>query len=296
MKNNWNYEKCKEEALKYEYRKDFRREKQGAYLHATRRGFLNEICSHMKLLGNLYKRCIYAYEFPDNHVYIGLTYDINKRDIQHNYRNDSSVFNHSNETGLYPTLIQLTDYINIEESVIMEETKIKEYENKGFIILNKAKPGALGGVIIKWTKEECLKFSLTCKTTKEFKTKHPNIYDACIRNKWLREVCNHMEMCKPDHYWSKELCLVEALKFSNKRDFQNKGNAAFIAARRNNWMDEITTHMVELIKPKGYWTKLKCREEASKYTKRKEFSDKSGSAYVIARQNGWLNDICEHMK
>ena len=112
----WNYEKCKEEALKYEYKKDFKKDFYGAYLHAIRRGFLDEICSHMKITGNLYKRCIYAYEFPDKYVYVGLTYNLNRRNTQHNYKEDSSVFNHANETGLTPTLIQLTDYIDIKES------------------------------------------------------------------------------------------------------------------------------------------------------------------------------------
>ena len=68
---------------------------------------------------------------------------------------------------------------------------------------------------------------------KEFKTKFPNVYDACIRNKWLREVCSHMVMCKPNHYWTKELCLTEALKYSRKTQFQKNSNAAFVAARRN---------------------------------------------------------------
>ena len=239
----WNYEKCKEEALKYEYKKDFRKEKQGAYLYATIRGLLDEICSHMIISGNYYKRCIYAYEFPDNHVYIGLTYHLNRRDIEHKYKETSSVFNHITETGINPTLKQLTDYIDKKEAIMMEAKKIEEYKTKGFIILNKAKAGALGGNIIKWTKENCAKISNTCKTTKEFKTKFPNVYDACIRNKWLREVCSHMEMCKPNHYWTKELCLKEALKYSRKTQFQKNSNAAFVAARRNNWIVEICLHM-----------------------------------------------------
>ena len=239
----WSYETCKEEALKYKTKKEFKKELLGAYLHATRRGFLDEICSHMAIYGNHYKRCIYAYEFPDKSVYVGLTYNLDKRDIEHKYKETSSVFNHINETGIEPILKQLTDYIEKEKAILIEAEKIKEYKENGFIILNKAKAGALGGNVIKWTKEACANVAITCKTGKELKTKYPNVYDACIRNKWLREVCNHMEMCKHNHYWTKELCLTEALKYSRKTQFQKNSNAAFVAARRNKWIDEICLHM-----------------------------------------------------
>ena len=48
-KNNdyWNYEKCKDEALKYDNRMEFQK-KSSAYYIALKKGFLDEICKHMK--------------------------------------------------------------------------------------------------------------------------------------------------------------------------------------------------------------------------------------------------------
>jgi len=48
-------------------------------------------------------------------------------------------------------------------------------------------------------------------------------------------------------------------------------------------------------KENGYWTKEKCKEEALLYKTRKEFFNNNQSAYTIASNNKWLDDICEHM-
>lgn len=45
-------------------------------------------------------------------------------------------------------------------------------------------------------------------------------------------------------------------------------------------------------KPNGYWQiKENVIEESKKYTTIKEFSVKCGSAYSVARQNGWINEF-----
>ena len=46
---------------------------------------------------------------------------------------------------------------------------------------------------------------------------------------------------------------------------------------------------------KGYWNIENCRLEALKYTRRKEFYKKCGSAYNSASRHGWLDEICAHM-
>jgi len=75
----WNKEKCIYEALKYTNKTDFNVNSKSAYLSAYRNGWLNEITQHMVITGSLYDRCIYSYEFTDNCVYIGLTFNLSKR-------------------------------------------------------------------------------------------------------------------------------------------------------------------------------------------------------------------------
>lgn len=53
--------------------------------------------------------------------------------------------------------------------------------------------------------------------------------------------------------------------------------------------------MAKNYKPKGYWTKERCAEEALKYDTRTAFAKGSGSAYNAAKREGWLDDVCGHM-
>jgi hypothetical protein len=46
---------------------------------------------------------------------------------------------------------------------------------------------------------------------------------------------------------------------------------------------------------KNFWTKEKCHEVALNYKTRIDFQRNSQSAYQIARRNGWLNEICQHI-
>jgi len=96
-------------------------------------------------------------------------------------------------------------------------------------------------------------------------------------------------------YWDYELCKVAASKCISKIEFKTKYNAAYNNSRERGWLDDITTHMEELCKPKFYWTKEKCREVALKYTSQKEFQSKDNSCFNIARDNGWLKEITKHI-
>jgi hypothetical protein len=48
---------------------------------------------------------------------------------------------------------------------------------------------------------------------------------------------------KPNGYWTFDKCKEEALKYNIKELFKNSAGA-YNAARRNNWMVEICSHMI----------------------------------------------------
>ena len=75
---DWTKEACQKEAIKHNTKNEFRKAS-GAYYAAQRKGWLDEICLHMKRPGNRFSKLIYAYEFPNKCVYIGLTFDVNDR-------------------------------------------------------------------------------------------------------------------------------------------------------------------------------------------------------------------------
>lgn len=100
---------------------------------------------------------------------------------------------------------------------------------------------------------------------------------------------------KPSGYWTKERCWEESKKYNSRSEFNNKATSAYQMALRNKWLDEICSHMEEIIKPSGFWTKKRCQSEADKYITRREFKENS-LAYVRAQRNGWLDEICSPME
>lgn len=190
----WTYEKCKEEALKYKHRNQFEKNSPTAYVKSGKMGWKDEICSHMETNGNKYKRCIYAIEFPDNYVYVGLTKNHEERFKEHlnDIRNNSIVLRHYNKTGLLPIIKKLTDFLDVEEASKLEQVKLNEYIDKGWKVLNIAKCGNVGGNNIKWSKELCAEEALKYTSRNDFKKGSYPIYRAALRNKWLDEICSHM--------------------------------------------------------------------------------------------------------
>lgn len=48
---------------------------------------------------------------------------------------------------------------------------------------------------------------------------------------------------KPMGYWTKEKCHKEALKYNTRGEFNEKSKGAYLFAYRNNWLDDICSHM-----------------------------------------------------
>lgn len=100
---------------------------------------------------------------------------------------------------------------------------------------------------------------------------------------------------KRNGYWTKERCLIEALKYKQRRHFEMHCGSAYIISMRNKWLDEICSHMVSPQRKSGYWNKEMCRVEALKYSNLNEFKLLSSGAYSSASKNKWIGDICSHM-
>ena len=286
-RNFWIHkENCLKEALKYNILSDFYNISRCAYNSSCKYGWIDEITSHMLHLGDKYKRCIYSYEFDDNSVYIGLTCDLDRRNIQHYSDIKSSVYIHMNKTGIIPNVVKLTDYIEVTDAQKMEYIFLKKYKDSGYNILNKIKTGGIGGSI-KWTKQTCLEEALKYNNYSNFRKGNVVVYNKCLRNKWLNEIEHFNKYYeKKNENITKQMCLEEALKYNNYSDFRNKSNSIYRICLKNNWIDEITH-----LKRKIPYTKEMCLEEALKYNNYSDFRKKSDIIYRKCLKNGWINEI-----
>src|SRR5579859_2774329 len=113
----WTLEKCKLDAKKYHTKIEWRKNSKKSYAAAEKEGWINECSKHMKVLGSLTKRAIYAFEFSDKSVYVGLTFNLDKRadeHLKHNSEFKTSVFKYKEESGLEPKFVELTKYIDYD--------------------------------------------------------------------------------------------------------------------------------------------------------------------------------------
>ena len=240
-KSKWTKELCQEEALKYETRIEFSKKSCRAYNVACKNKWLSDICIHMKKIGNRLFRCIYVYEFPNNYAYIGLTYNLQKRNIERKTQKNDSVTLYINETNLTPILKQLTEYVPVIDAILLEDEYIEIYRNNGWNILNKVKGGAIGFRDKLWTKEMCHQEAIKYDNRTDFYEKSNKAHIAACRYGWLNEICSHMKI--KNKHWTIEECINEALKYNTRNEFILNNKAAYIWATRHNILNEICSHM-----------------------------------------------------
>jgi hypothetical protein len=182
----WSYEKCKEVALRFEYKSVFKQNFPTAYKKALNEKWIDEICSHMKELGNKNKRCIYVCVFPDKKVYVGLTYNFEKRKLERLNDKKDAVTEYSILSGLSYEMLKLTNYIDKNIASNLEGTILNMYKKVNWGILNKGKTGGLGGSsVLYWTYERCKNIAETCKNRSEFYKKNASAYNRARLKGWL---------------------------------------------------------------------------------------------------------------
>ena len=235
--NYWTYEECREEALKYKTKKDLKINNHKIYDKISQEKWY-ELYEHTEIIGNKYKRLIYAYEFPDNFCYIGLTFNMDIRNNQHFSDKTSYVFIHNKETNLIPKLVIKSNYIDVEKAAILEGEIKAQYEKNGWNILNKIKTGGIGGSILKWNYESCKEEALKYTNMTEFIEQSKGAYSAIKKYGW-DNLYSHIERCSSKNYWNnKELCRLEALKYNSMSEFNDNCYSGYHYSIENGWIDE----------------------------------------------------------
>ena len=134
----------------------------------------------------------------------------------------------------------------------------------------------------------------------DFRKANQSEYDFLKHNKLVDKLCDDMgwkkSIPRPNKpgYWTKERCIEEALKYTNKNTWKIGNQSSLHAARKNGWLDECTIHMIIVNKPVGYWTKEKLIDEAKKWETTLEWK-KLGEGYRYACAYGLLDEVTTHM-
>jgi predicted GIY-YIG superfamily endonuclease len=226
----WNYNNIKKEALKYKHRHLFKIKCESAYGSARRLGILDDVCSHMETLGSNINRFVYSFEFEDVSVYIGLTYNMDKRYVQHFKDDKSAVYKHCKffcDKFTYKKL----GYYGKDEASIKEGEWVEKYKSSGWRILNKHKTGSLGGSF-KWSYDSLYDLALSYTSYKEFREENRGAYEKIRTESWF-EILEHLEYSKkPRNYWSNKRLLEEKAKYESLEDFRKHNRTAYDKYRK----------------------------------------------------------------
>ena len=293
-------EVCHKAALQCKYRSEFAKKFNGEYFAALRNDWLDEICSHMIVVGNHYKRCIYAYEFPNieeqNYVYVGLTDHIPQRDLVHGRK--GAVFSFCKKHNVErPKPIQLTDYIDKEEAKEQEGIQLANYVSKGWIPLNRVKTGSLGGHLANdgFTFEECKAVGQKYSKRSEWKREdYPTYYIASKRG-WIDDILKQCERFgnAKQSYWTEEKITETALRYKSRKEFQRNEPSAYVRAWKMGILDKVCAHMKQLWKPLDYDIEM-IKRKIEEYENLSDFIKNNKSMYHwLYRHKIKLRDISD---
>ena len=293
----WTKERCIEAAKECKTKSEFNKRYSGAYNSSKDHGWFNELLKYFIPIGSKYKRCIYACIFEDNTIYVGLTCNLQRRISQHLHDDDSAIYKHIKETGLIPTFVQKTDYIDYDEASKAEGEILKQYNDKGFIPLNKAQTGGLGskGNVLprKGTKEKCIETAKKCSSYKEFREKYKSAQEASTKNDFIEDIKKILPPKCSHHIWTNETALEEAKKYKYLKDLREKASGCYHFLLKNNLLRYVRKQMILL--QRDAWTFEEVYNEALKYDSKTDFRKHNENCYRACERKGWLDEVCSHM-
>ena len=193
-------------------------------------------------------RCVYAFHVG-NHIYIGLTYNLEKRAKAHIARGNAYA-RMVKATGDRPVFTRLTGDMPEAEASAAEIKLMRDYARKGYVLYNKTKGGGLGGLATHFggkdkpalTKQACLDSAARYSTRNQWHLAETAFYVAAKNRGWFDECVAHMPVAA-HHKHSRESLLESALRFSEVPRWREQHESEYRAAIRHGCLDEIREAM-----------------------------------------------------
>jgi predicted GIY-YIG superfamily endonuclease len=227
----WNKETILLHSKECSTRSEFKLKYWGGWNLAHKLNILDSL--NLERHGDREHRCIYACEFEDNSVYIGLTFNYKSRINEHlNSNHKSSIKEYiRNNPNVKYCFKQLTEYIDKEKASIQEGEFLHNYKNNGWNVLNKSKTGTLGSPysIIKLLelKEIFLKYS----SWKELINSKDYKYYCVAKKRGLLNQLYYKNNIPANRFkWDEDLALSICNQYKLYKDIKNN-KIAFNAFR-----------------------------------------------------------------
>ena len=287
---------CHVIALQYKTRGEFEKGNRYAYSAAHNEGWLDDICRHMKVAGNLKRRLIYVYTFTDGYAYVGLTDNVKRRKNEHLHKYDhkkiSPVYLHYQKTGASYEYKELTDWLDAETAAKVEDDYIKQYKADGWKMLNRVKGGALGATAgSNMTAKEIHAIVSRYKCVEDFRDNEPKVYGHLCRKQEFSKYCSELKRRKKQPgYWTLEKAITVIPECETREIFNKRYCQAYRIVKATRLLAE---YYPTKPKPKCKWTLEACAN-AARYCKTKvEFRREYHRAYERLRKEGLLDELFE---
>jgi len=297
----WTKEKCAELARQCSSRKELSEKSRACYTTSHRKGWLDEICSHMATK----KRARPNHWTKDNCLKEALKYSIRSefeknnlgaytRARRENWLDDickHMSFRQRGAKGVKKLYILYWQNLNKVYIGISNNPKrrisnhLKKSSNQYIeeLIFNGHQPQF--EVISDW-----LDFSKITELEKETIDRYKN-------DSWeVLNIAKGGALGGTTIKWTKEKCFEQASKYQNRGAFEANESGCYKAALRLGIYEAICAHMDYIKLPNGHWTKENCLKEALKYKSRTKFCRGSGGAYNECLKNDWLDEAFAHMR
>jgi predicted GIY-YIG superfamily endonuclease len=235
-------EHCRLTAQDYHTRKEFLRGASKEYWASQRHGWLDDICSHMKPVGNKYWRKIYVFTFRDGYAYVGLAQDPDRRYRDHTRTDDRSpVYRHIKSTGIIPEFELLTDWLHKDVASVEEEEYRKKYAADGWKMLNRTKCGSLGKPTETFYTHERLVAEISkYEYHEDFKKGSYNYYSYLVNHHLLKKYCSCLKRRNTPHsYWTLKRSIETAKKCKTRMELLKKYSGAYEVLRNAGLLKQL---------------------------------------------------------
>lgn len=287
---------CHVIALGCKTRKEFSSKNPSAYHRAHAKGWLDDICSHMEVAGNLKRRLIYAYTFADGYAYVGLTDDVKRRKYDHLHKTKkkkiSPVYLHYRETGANYEYKELTGWLDADTAAKMEDEYIKQYKADGWKMLNRVKGGALGATTGVHLTDKRIRDTVSrYEYVEDFRDGEPKVYGHLCRKREFSKYCSGLKRRKkPRGYWNLERAIAVIPECETRNILEERYRQAYNIVKAAGLLDEYYPDKPE---PHNKLSLEDCANAARYCETKTEFRKKHQRAYNRLKKEGLLDEMFE---